>query len=691
MPRRSTRHRQTSEQQAQTQRRHLIWLGLLVLLGYATALGGDFVWSDREDIVEGANRLHGLADVPAALQNSRSAYRARTLGGPANPAAGSWQPASIFSYTLSWALWGDCPTCFHIENIVLHAILVVGLYLLGSHLLSRRRHGKTIAFWAAALFAVHPATVSSVAWVGGRSYLLAAVFSVWCLVLFVNLQSTSHSRRGYSRGWPAGLALASSGLAAMLSHETAFMLPALALLVAAFESRERGRPVFGGIAPQRVNGLLLLCGTLLGVLVYRATVLGGLQFGSDYPTGSTLYNMATALHHFWFLVEQTLWPFEPVVSDARPVTRTWGSSEVAALLGLLLLLGLTALGLVLRHPAALGVTWFLLGVVPGVGVFPSDHYHTSQTLYLASWGITFGLAYALFQLWRPLGRQLLRGSEAILYLPIILVLAFVSNTWSSRWWDHQLFELEIARDPHYIEGRLELAKVALEQGAAEPAMNHVLEAMKASRDKAFTGYWPAYDALLLLGQAQWQLGRHDEAASSFQSAIDMHAEGAGAHYWLGVTRLSLADYPAAERSLEAALALEPDFPDAGADLGVALVGQRRFDEGRPLLAVALARDLGNARRHRAMALIMLEDGRLEDAASHLEKALAERETAQARARLAWVFWQQGRFEQARTELARALALEEQTSPYVNWVRTRIEAPDSASGTDPTWRDAPTEQ
>jgi tetratricopeptide (TPR) repeat protein len=214
--------------------------------------------------------------------------------------------------------------------------------------------------------------------------------------------------------------------------------------------------------------------------------------------------------------------------------------------------------------------------------------------------------------------------------------------------------------------------------------------MEASRDKAFTGYWPAYDAFLLLGQAQWQLGRFDEAARSFQSAVDLPGEGARAHHWLGVTRLSLADYPAAERSLKAALALKPDLPDALADLGVALGGQRRFDEGRGLLAVALAEGLGNARRHRAMALIMLEDGRLEDAASHLEQALAERETAPARARLAWVFWQQGRTQQARAELATALALEEQPSPYVNWVRTRI-ASDGVLGTDPTGRDKATGQ
>ena len=666
------RRRQTPEQKAQTQRRHLAWLTVLVLLAFATSLGGEFVWRDREDILQGANRLHGLEDLPAALSSSREAYRERTLGGFADPAAGSWQPMGIISYSLGWALWGDCAVCFHIENVLLHTILVIGLYLLGQHLLSRRRHGRTIAFWAAALFAVHPATVSSVAWIGGRTYLLAAVFSVWCLIIFSRLQSTTHSRRGYAWGWPAASALVLTGLVAMLSHETAYMLPMSALLIAAFESKERGRTLLGGIAPPRIKGLLLLCGLLLGVLAYRAAVLGGLQFSSDYPSGSTLYNIGTALHHLWFLIEQAALPFEAVISDARPVTRSWGSSEVAALLGLLLLLGATALGFALRQPAALGVAWFLIWVIPGVGIFPSSHYHTSQTLYLASWGLTFSLAYVLFLLWRPLGRQLVSGSEAIMFLPIVIVLAIVSNVWNGRWWDqNNLFEAEIARDPHYIEGRLELAKTALEQGDAQPAINHLLAAVDASRDKAFSGYWPARDAFLLLGRAQRQLDMHRDAVGSFQAAAEVQPEDARPHYWLGVTQLSLEEFEGAEDSLRTALSLRPNFPEAEADLGVTLVGQGRFDDARPLLADALNRGLGNARRYRAMALTMLEDDLLEDAARYLEQALAEDETAQERARLAWVSWRLGQTEKAHSEISIALELEEQTSPYVDWVSKQI--------------------
>ncbi|MCP5429924.1 MAG: hypothetical protein H6962_06805 [Chromatiaceae bacterium] len=141
-----------------------------------------------------------------------------------------------------------------------------------------------------------------------------------------------------------------------------------------------------------------------------------------------------------------------------------GAVEVAALLGFVVLVAATLIGLKLDQPAAFGAAWFLLWLVPGVGIFPSDHYHSGHTLYLAIWGLAFAVAQGLFLLWRPVGQQLVPGSEAVVFVPLILLLGIISGSSSMRWWDHtRLFESEIASDPHYMEGRLELAKAAVEK------------------------------------------------------------------------------------------------------------------------------------------------------------------------------------------------------------------------------------
>jgi len=658
----------------------MLLLCLLVAIVYASALGGDFVWSDREDILQGAYRLHNAADLGAVLSDSRAAYRSRILAGDAGVPPDTWQPLVAVSNTLSWSLWRECAFCYHLENILLHGLLVIGLYTLGRHLLSQRRHGNRIAFWAAALFAVHPATVSSVAWISGRPYLLAAVFATWALVMFSRLQATTKSHRGHNARWLAGLSTA--GLAGMLAHETAYVLPLAALMIAGFESRERGRPAFSGIAPRRWLALALLSGILLLVITFRAAVFGGTPFAGDYPTTSTFNNAGTALRHLWFLIEQALLPGEPIVSDAWPITQVWGAAEVAALLGFIAVLGATLLGLRLGHPSALGVAWFLLWLIPGVGLFPSDHYHTSQSLYLAVWGMVFAVTYAIFLLWRPLGRQLLPGSEAVIYLPMILVLGLISGFSNARWWDHvALFESEIASDPHYMEGRLELAKAALERGDAGAAMNHALAAIEASRDEDFTGFWSPRDGFLLLGRAQLQMGLPNEAAGSLRTVLETRPDDASAHYWLGVAQLTMGEYAAAEASLRQAIAARDEFAEAQADLGVALAGQRRYVEAYPLLAGALEQDQGNHRRHQAMAMTLLDVNELQGAAEQLELALAERETADDRARLAWVGWQLGRADKARSDINMALQLEDRSSEYVLWVQKQIEQSDmpTASG------------
>ena len=640
---------------------------------FATSLGGDFVWTDREDILQGAHRITGLADIPTALTNSRPAYQARITGGLTDGSAGSWQPLALLSNSVSWGLWGDCAACFHLENVLLHVLVVVGLYALGRHLLSRRRHGNRLAFWSAALYAVHPATVTSVAWIGGRPYLLAAAFGVWSLVIFTRLQATTNAHRGYVRRWWGGMTLLS--LLAMLAHETAYVLPLLALLIAGFESKERGRRAVSGIAPSRLTGLALLLAALLLVIAYRTAVLGGLNFAVDYATDSFLDNAGTALRHLWFLIGETLLPYEPIVSDAWPITRGWGAVEVAALLGFVVLVAATLIGLKLDQPAAFGAAWFLLWLVPGVGIFPSDHYHSGHTLYLAIWGLAFAVAQGLFLLWRPVGRQLVPGSEAVVFVPLILLLGIISGSSSMRWWDHtRLFESEIASDPHYMEGRLELAKAAVEKGDASVALNHALAAIEASRDKQYTGYWSTRDAFFVLGRAQLGLGMNHDAAGSFSAALDARPGDAKVLYWAGVTQLALKDYAAAETHLRQALARAPGLQDAQADLGVALAGQGRFVEAQPLLQQGIEQGLVSSTRHSALALALIEANRLVEATAQLEASLALREDADERARLAWVRWRLGQSDKAQSDLNMALLMEETSSPYVNWVQTQLQQP-----------------
>mgnify|MGYP001814389574 FL=1 len=271
------------------------------------------------------------------------------------------------------------------------------------------------------------------------------------------------------------------------------------------------------------------------------------------------------------------------------------------------------------------------------------------------------------------------GSEAIVFVPLLVVLSVITGLSNARWWNHEgLFESEIASDPHYMEGRLELAEAALERGEPTAALNHVLAAIEASRNENYTGYWSARDAYYLAGRAQWEMDLFTEAAGSLTSALQESPGDADVLYWLGLAQLSMQEFGPAEASFRQALAARPAFPNAAADLGVTLVGQQRFVEAYPLLADAIAQDLGNARRHRAMALTLIDANRLQEAAQQLELALAMREDADERARLAWVSWRLVEMETARSDLNMAFMIEEERIPYVDWVRVQMQSePDAA--------------
>lgn len=657
---------------AQTRRRHVILLVSVVFVTFISALPGDFIWTDHQDLLDGGQRIVQWRDLLGIWTLTEPQYRTRLDGPITLPTSGSWQPLTTINYSLGWGLWNRCAACFRFENLLWHMAVVIGLYALGRRLLAQRRLGKSIAFWAAMLFAVHPTTVMSVAWIGGRPTLLSSACAIWALVLLTRLPATSKSRRGGIKRWLIGLA----GLSALAfgAMETTLALPLLALIIAWYESAERGRPHLLGISRSRRFGLTAMIATAGVYLLYRGTVIG-YEFSGSYPTPNVLDNLGTALRLFWHYVDRVLLPGEPIASDAFAITTSWGAAESAALLGLLLWLIATGVGVVLRLPVAIGSLWFLIWCLPLAGWLPTEHYQTEQTLYPGAWGLCLSVVYLLAQLWRPIGRQLMRGSEAVVFVPIVVVLAFITSLSNVRFWsDKRLFEAEIATDPRYVEGRAWLARIALAEDRPAEAMNQALNAVDAARDKAFTGHYPRYDIYSLLGEAQLRMALAYEAQGSFTTALEERPSSAMAHHGLGKAFNGQQEYALAEQHLRQALALRQGFASAQADLGVALIGQGNHVQGLALLEPNLTQGLDSYERLVAAADAYMETMRWEDAEGALEAALGTSETAEGRAKLAFTLWQLGKHDKARENINIALQLEDQSSDYVLWVNEQLAEP-----------------
>lgn len=654
---------------SRTLRNHLLLILLTVIVAYASAIPGAMVWTDHGDIVDGDLRIRESADLAAMLRLNREQYRMRTYGVP-EQSAGTWQPLAILSYSLDWSLWGDCAACYHLENLYWHLLTALALYALGRHLLSHRRHASQIAFWAATLYAAHPATTASVAWIGARPILLASALTAWCLVIFTRLPATSKSYRVHTWRWWFSLSL--SGGLAMLAHETAYLLPIAAFLVAAFEARERGRPGLRGIGASRWIGMALLIGVLLPILAFRLRVFGTLALPGGYPTTSLVDNSGMFLRHLWALLDQAYLPGEPVLADSWPIGDGWGSLEVSALLGLLLLLAASFVGFHYSHPAAFGLIWLLLWILPGSGLLPGPQFHTPHTLYLAAWGATLSVGYLLMRAWRPLGRQLARGSEAIVFVPVVLVLVFITAFSNLRWWDYQrLFEGEVANDPGYLEGRVQLVRVALADNKLVEALDRALAIIELARESKNASYWPQAETYALLAEAQYRLGLYVDAGKSIETALEFTPRDSRLLRRLAQTQIGDGKLAAAEASLRQALAIQPQFLQARGDLGAVLIGQDRVDVGLPLLEEALADGHGDFNQHKAMAIAMIHARRFDTARTHLERALLLQDDPIERARLAWVLWQGDHRIEARTQLSQVMRSDKRDNAFVRWVADQM--------------------
>lgn len=663
--------KETPQQIARTRKRHLWMLVVFAIAVYLSAVPGDFVWTDREDILQGQHRITNLSDIKHAITLPREQYRARYDGITESLNYGTWQPVAILSNSVSWQLWGKCSKCWHAENILLHVLIVVGLYLLGRHILSQARHGNTIAFWAALIFAVHPAGVNNVAWIGGRPELLAYAFGLWALLAFTQMQPTTKAYRNHHLRWHLAVLLLSP--LAMLAHEVAYLLPLAALLIASFGAKQQSRGAFRGISPMRWEGILVFTAILIGILIYRKLFVGGLNFAGDYPTERFFDNLGTGLRHLWYFIEQTLLPSEPLVSDAWALSTGWGAAEVAALLGTLLLFVGVLLGFRLGHPAAFGLAWFLLWILPGSGLFPDERYHNDLHLYVAAWGLLLIIAYALFRAWRPIGRQLVPGAEAIMFGPIIIVLIAVTGLSNARWW-HQgsLFEAEIANDPLYIEGRLELAESALRNRRPADALNHLFNALESTEQKTHTGYWDPVATYRLMGRVQISMALYRDAERSLKKALDARKHSAVSWHLLGITQLEQGEYQEALESIQNALLISDANPDIEADEGVAFVHLQRSQLGRKHLEKAFERGArSNYQRHLAMSLALMETGEFDAARTHIQKALLRRDTATAHAAMAWALWNSNDHGQAEQELEAAAKLMKGESAYFDWVDKKI--------------------
>ena len=225
-----------------------------------------------------------------------SAILARTsyYGTPLRVAASAWVarpvPLVYTTFRLEHAVWGVRPAGYHWVNLLLHAANALLVWRL------LRRLAMPGAWLAAALFALHPVQVESVAWVTERKNVLSLFFVLLALLAWVEFIADD-----LKRSWRFyGLALAAYALA-LFSKTIACTLPAALLLILWLKQKRIDRARLTQLLPFVALGL----GMGLVTMWWERHHIG--TAGPDFAIGS-LKRILIASHAVWFYAGKLFWP-----------------------------------------------------------------------------------------------------------------------------------------------------------------------------------------------------------------------------------------------------------------------------------------------------------------------------------------------------------------------------------------------
>jgi tetratricopeptide (TPR) repeat protein len=567
--------------------------GLLValtLVAYAPVLDAGFIWDD-DDYVSANPTL------PAA-----DGLRRIWLDYGATP---QYYPVVHTSYWLEYRLWGLEPAGYHVVNVLLHAL---GALLLWRVLVALALPG---AWFAAAIFAVHPVHVESVAWITERKNVLSGVFYLASLLAYLRSAGLAREpvdERGANRLYAVSLLCFA---AALLSKTVTGSLPAVILLLVWWRN---GRIAWSDVAPLLPYFLLALGFGLLTAQL-ETQLVGAAGWEWDLSLGERILVAGRAL---WFYAGKLLWPTGLAFNYPRFEIDT---GDIAAWIYPLAAVGVVLAAWLLRARIGRGplVALLIFGgtLVPALGFFDvypmrysfvADHFQ-----YLASLGLIVPFA----ALASNLARRVLAGRFARGAVCAGVVLALLTGlSWRQA---HAYRSVEtlwqdtLAKNPESWLALDHLGAIAVQRGDLDRGIEYFRASLRAEARQ--------HEAHNNLGNALRMRGDLAAAAAAIEDSLEVQPAYAPAHNSLALVRHDQGDFAAAIRSFERALELDPTLVAAQTNLGITLAAAGDLDGAiaRHRAAIELAPGLVEARTN--LAAVLIERGELDAAVRELARAV----------------------------------------------------------------------
>lgn len=560
-------------------------LVLLAALAHAPSLSGGFIVDDLHYVADNVllDDLEGLRTIWTDPHRLLVYY-----------------PLTFTTFWLENQLCGRDPRCFHATNLLLHALTA----LLAWRVLARL--AVPGAWLAAALFAVHPLHVDTVAWVAERKNVLSGALALGALLAWLAFERRSErGERRAARAWAAGLALF---LAALLAKTPVLGLPVVAVLAVAWRRGAFARRDLAAV-PWLVAGFALAAIT---VVVERGVV----EVGDEIPVPSLVERPLLAARATWFYLGKLVWPAGLAFDYGHWATGAGEPANLAAALALAALLGALWAG---RRRFGLGpalaLVSFLVLAAPALGLV-SFYFHrysfvAGHFVYLASLPI---LALVAAGASRAAATRLPRAFGVALAAAAIGVLATLTWRHAPDYRDHEaLARATLAVNPDSWLAHNHLGNEAIRRRDFAAAIAHLSRAERVAPGRIETQ--------LDLALAQMNLGDLVAAEASARRALAIR-DAPLARRLLGDVHLRAGRFDDAASEYRGALARDPDTPRARAGLGIALARAGRASEAARVLEAVVREQPSNLAARTALAFALDSMGRKSEAIAEIDRALA---------------------------------------------------------------------
>jgi tetratricopeptide (TPR) repeat protein len=601
--------------------------------------------------------------------------------------AGNWHPLTTISHMLDYQIFKLDAGGHHLTNVCLHTVAVLLLFFL----LRQMTGSMWRSAFVAAVFAIHPLRVESVAWVAERKDVLSAVFFMLTLGAYVR-----YARKPTLRRYLLMAVLLVCGL---FSKPMLVTVPFVLLLLdywplgriqrsevppstgygVASRGQKSDRPRTTSHSPSQgerkqvrgfdrvvVRKLVLEKIPLIILSIPTAIATFLIQ---EHSTGSIaqlpfVWRMENAIVSYVIYIGQMVWPVNLAAFYPHPENQLaiW---QIA--LAALLLITITLLVIALRRTRPyllVGWLWYLVMLLPVIGVVQVGlQGHADRYTYLPQIGLYIAITWLVSDLVKslPYRRQILAGAGAV------VVVLLSGGAWKqvSYWKNSETLwtrALAVTRDNDVAQANLGM--FLAERGELDEGLSHLQTAL-AIRSGAVHPHYTLSLALIHsdLGYALARKGSLADAITHLQTAVKLEPNYADAHYNLGTAFFQKGEIEAAISEWRKTLSTRPNDAEAHTSLGNGLVQMGLVREAMAHYeeALEIAPDSALALNNLAWILSASPDDKVRDGGKAV--ALAEQAVEYSGAKnamfmrtLAAAYAEAGRFTEALQTAARALRI-----------------------------------